>query len=76
MESLQNQVKKALKEENYKTVFQIAGKRFTRLDKSARDIFIEAYECMVHPEFYTAVGINIEESIANAKILANKLFKD
>lgn len=76
MESLQNQVKKALKEENYKLVFQIAGKRFTRLDKFSRDIFIEAYECMVHPGFYTAVGTNIEELISDAKNLAHKLFKD
>jgi hypothetical protein len=56
-------VRKAVIEGDFKKALQIAKGFRIGITKEQRDIMTRAYECIVHPEFYTQLGIDVSAAI-------------
>jgi hypothetical protein len=67
-------VRKAVIEGDFKKALQITKGFRIGITKEQRDIMTRAYECIVYPEFYTQLGVDVFVAIENGKKLVNCLY--
>lgn len=60
-------VKKAVREQDWKKALQIAKDFHIGVTQEQRSKMARAYECIVHPDFYQQIGIDILEAIEQGK---------
>lgn len=60
-------VRESVKTGDYKKALRIAKDFRIGITKEQRALMSRAYECMVRPEFYEQIGVNIEEAIRKGK---------
>ena len=60
-------VKEAVGSGEWKKALRIAKDFRIGISKEQRDTMARAYECMVHPEFYRQIGIDIAGAITKGK---------
>lgn len=67
-------VREAIKKGELKKALRIAKGFKINVTKEQRDIMSRAYECIVHPEFYKQVGIDIPKAIEKGKEVVTLLY--
>lgn len=67
-------VREAVKAGEWKKALRIAKDFRINISKEQREVMSRAYECMIHPEFYRQIGINIPEAIAKGKEVVGTLY--
>lgn len=65
-------VREAVREQNWKKALQIAKDFRIGLTKGQRDKMTRAYECIVHPDFYQQIGVDISEAIEQGKAIVTE----
>ena len=60
-------VRELVQEQDWKKALQIAKDFHIRVTKEQRSKMSRAYECIVHPDFYRQIGIDISEAIEQGK---------
>lgn len=60
-------VRKAVQEQDWKKALQIAKDFHIGVTQGQRSKMARAYECIVHPDFYRQIGIDISEAIEQGK---------
>lgn len=67
-------VKEAIKAGDFKKALRIAKDFRINVTKEQREKMARAYECIVHPDFYRQIGIDIMESVDIGKQTLTLLF--
>lgn len=65
-------VRAAVREQDWKKALQIAKEFRIGVTQEQRDKMARAYECIVHPDFYQQIGVNIPEAIEQGKAIAKE----
>ncbi len=65
-------VKKAVDEQDWKKALQIAKDFRIGITQEQRCKMTRAYECIVHPDFYRQIGIDITNTIEQGKIIVKE----
>lgn len=60
-------VREAVKNKDYKKALQLAKDFRINVSPEQRRIMSRAYECIVHPDFYRQIGVDIPLAISNGK---------
>lgn len=60
-------VKEAIKAGDFKKALKLAKDFRINVTKEQREAMARAYECIVHPEFYRQIGIDIAKSVEAGK---------
>ena len=60
-------VKEAIKAGDFKKALKLAKDFRINVTKEQREAMARAYECIVHPEFYRQIGIDIAKSVESVK---------
>lgn len=60
-------VKEAIKAGDFKKALKLAKDFRINVTKEQREAMARAYECIVHPEFYRQIGIDIVKSVESGK---------
>ena len=60
-------VRKAVREQDWKKALQIAKDFRIGITQEQRSKMARAYECIVHPDFYQQIGVDISEAIEQGK---------
>lgn len=60
-------VKEAVREQDWKKALQIAKDFHIGVTQEQRSKMARAYECIVHPDFYRQIGVDIPEAIEQGK---------
>ncbi|MCI8564317.1 MAG: hypothetical protein HFH69_12540 [Lachnospiraceae bacterium] len=60
-------VKEAVRKEDWKKALHVAKDFRIGITQEQRDKMARAYECIVHPDFYQQIGIDIPEAIEQGK---------
>ena len=60
-------VKEAIKAGDFKKALKLAKDFRINVTKEQREAMARAYECIVHPEFYRQIGIDISKSVESGK---------
>ena len=60
-------VKEAIKAGDFKKALKLAKDFRINVTKEQREAMARAYECIVHPEFYRQIGIDIAKSDESGK---------
>lgn len=69
-------VRTALKDEDFKKALRIAKGFRINIKEEDRNKMSRAYECIVHPDFYRQIGIDIPKAIEDGKAVVNRLYGD
>ena len=69
-------VKAAIKEGDFKKALKIAKDFRINVTAEQRKAMARAYECIVHPDFYRQIGVDIMESINTGKQPLTLLFSE
>ena len=69
-------VKAAIKEGDFKKALKIAKDFRINVTAEQRKAMARAYECIVHPDFYRQIGVDIMESINTGKQTLTLLFRE
>lgn len=67
-------VKEAIKAGEFKKALRIAKDFRINVTKDQREKMARAYECIVHPDFYRQIGVDVMESINIGKQTLTLLF--
>lgn len=65
-------VREAVREQDWKKVLQIAKDFRIGVTQEQRSKMARAYECIVHPDFYQQIGVDIPESIEQGKVIVKE----
>ena len=65
-------VREAVREQDWKKALQIAKDFHIGVTQEQRSKMARAYECIVHPDFYQQIGINILEAIEQGKAIVKE----
>lgn len=65
-------VREAVREQDWKKALQIAKDFHIGVTQEQRSKMARAYECIVHPDFYQQIGINIPEAIEQGKAVVKE----
>lgn len=65
-------VKIAVKEQDWKKALQIAKDFRIGISKEERSVMTRAYECIVHPDFYRQIGVDIALTIQLGQAIVKK----
>lgn len=65
-------VREAVQEQNWKKALYIAKDFRIGVSQEQRSKMTRAYECIVHPEFYRQIGIDITEAIEQGKVIVKE----
>ncbi len=65
-------VKEAVRKEDWKKALQTAKDFHIGITQEQRDKMARAYECIVHPDFYQQIGIDIPEAIEQGKAVVKE----
>lgn len=60
-------VKEAIKAGDFKKALKLAKDFRINVTKEQREAMARAHECIVHPEFYRQIGIDIAKSVESGK---------
>ena len=60
-------VREAVREQDWKKALQIAKDFHIGVTHEQRSKMARAYECIVHPDFYQQIGVDIPEAIEQGK---------
>ena len=67
-------VRKAIKEGNLKEALKLAKGFRINVTREQRDIMAKAYECIVHPDFYRQIGVDIPQTIESGRMIVCALY--
>ena len=65
-------VKEAVQDQDWKKALQIAKDFRIGVTQEQRNKMARAYECIVHPDFYQQIGVNIPEAIEQGKAVVKE----
>ncbi len=65
-------VREAVREQDWKKALQIAKDFHIRVTQEQRSKMARAYECIVHPDFYQQIGVDIPEAIEQGKAIVKE----
>lgn len=65
-------VREAVREQDWKKALQIAKDFRIGVTQDQRSKMARAYECIVHPNFYRQIGVDIEEAIEQGKAVVKE----
>lgn len=65
-------VRKAVHEQDWKKALQIAKDFRIGVTQEQREKMFRAYECIVHPDFYRQIGVDIPEAIEQGKAIVKE----
>lgn len=65
-------VKDAVRDQDWKKALQIAKDFHIGVTQEQRSRMARAYECMVHPDFYKQIGVDIAEAIEQGKAVVKE----
>lgn len=65
-------VREAVKQQDWKKALQIAKDFRIGVTQEQRDKMARAYECIVHPDFYRQIGIDIPDTIEQGKAVVKE----
>lgn len=65
-------VKTAVQDQDWKKALQIAKDFRIGVTQEQRSRMARAYECIVHPEFYKQIGVNIADAIEQGKAVVKE----
>lgn len=65
-------VREAVREQNWKKALQTAKDFHIGVTQEQRSKMARAYECIVHPDFYQQIGIDISEAIEQGKAIVKE----
>ena len=65
-------VRKAVQEQDWKKALQIAKDFRIGVTQEQKSKMARAYECIVHPEFYQQIGVDIPEAIEQGKAIVKE----
>ena len=65
-------VKEAVQDQDWKKALQIAKDFRIGVTQEQRNKMARAYECIVHPDFYQQIGIDIPEAIEQGKAIVKE----
>ena len=60
-------LKEAIKAGDFKKALKLAKDFRINVTKEQREAMARAYECIVHPEFYRQIGIDIAKPVESGK---------
>ena len=69
-------VKMSLKNGDYKVALRTAKDFRLGISKEQREHMTRAYECIVHPEFYRQIGVDIPAAIEKGKAIVIALYEE
>ena len=67
-------VREAVKSEDWKKALKIAKDFRLNITNEQRAKMSRAYECIVHPEFYMQIGIDVDSVIESGVEVINSLY--
>jgi len=67
-------VREAVSAGQWKKALSIAKGFRLGLTKGQQNAIIRAYECMVHPEFYVSIGVDLQGTISAGKAVLSELY--
>lgn len=65
-------VRGAVQGQDWKTALRIAKNFRIGITQEQRGKMTRAYECMIHPEFYKQIGVDIPEAIEQGKMVVRE----
>ncbi len=65
-------VRIVVQEQDWKKALRMAKDFRINITKAQRDIMTRAYECIVYPDFYRQIGIDISEAIEQGKAVVRE----
>ncbi len=65
-------VREAVREQDWKKALQIAKDFHIGVTQEQRSKMARAYECIVHPDFYQQIGVDIPEAIEQGKAIVKE----
>lgn len=65
-------VRAAVREQDWKKALQIAKDFHIGVTQEQRSKMARAYECIVHPDFYQQIGVDISEAIEQGKAIVKE----
>lgn len=65
-------VRAAVREQDWKKALQIAKNFSIGVTQEQRSKMARAYECIVHPDFYRQIGVDISEAIEQGKAIVKE----
>ena len=68
-------VREAVAAGNMKKALSIAKDFRLGISKEQRSLMARAYECMVHPAFYTSIGIDLSQAIQEGISVVTALYQ-
>ena len=68
-------VREAVREQDWKKALQIAKDFHIGVTQEHRSKMARAYECIVHPDFYQQIGVDIPEAIEQGKAIVKNMQK-
>ena len=67
-------VREAVKARNYKAALKLAKDFRINVNADQREVMTRSYECIVHPEFYRQIGVNLNEAIERGQSVLVSLY--
>lgn len=67
-------VRAAVKANDWKKALYIAKDFKLGISKEQKTVMTRAYECMVHPDFYKSIGVDLTKAIQDGVEVVNKLY--
>lgn len=67
-------VREAVSAGQWKKALSIAKGFRLGITKDQQNAIIRAYECIVHPEFYTSIGVDLQDAICAGKAVLSELY--
>lgn len=67
-------VREAIKRGDWKVALRIAKDFRINVTAEQREKMSRAYECIVHPDFYSQIGTDIPKAIENGKLVVIGLY--
>lgn len=65
-------VREAVREQDWKKALQIAKDFHIGVTQEQRSKMARAYECIIHPDFYRQIGVDIPEAIGQGKAIVKE----
>ena len=69
-----DKVRAAVAGGNWKEALKIAKDFRINVTAKQREEMTRAYECIVHPDFYRQIGVNISEAVEKGKAIVEALY--
>lgn len=63
MESKTDRVRRLVAAGNYLDALRIAKDFHLGISKTESDLMKRGYECIVHPEFYKSIGVDVDRTV-------------